>query len=567
MGPRNLPWWSLAIAALVLAFAAWCGVVIAEVADLRARLEVRIGVLVEAQERQHALQAVEQTPKVIAELEATHRLIGETRAETAAISQQLGRRWSSINAVSFGAIGVAGLCLWLLVVAHRRRRQAEAAEAAKARFISTLSHEIRSPLSAVMGVVDLLERSRLDRRQREYLEIARGAGGSLLHLVNDVLDLGRAEAGALNLAREPFDLVATAEDVAMLFAARAESKGVELSVEAAAGAPATVRGDAARMRQVLVNLVGNAVKFTDAGAVRVVLESANEGPETLRVEVHDTGVGMRPDEADRVFEAYERASTGRAKEGTGLGLPIAKRLVEAMGGRIGVESTLGEGSVFWFTAALDVVAGLPEPEGDAAPVAIAGEGPAFDALRRQLEAWGVPIEEGATQRFGEGGIRLVPFSERPEVPLASALTRPVRPSALLRILAPVSLEPVVALVVDDSLVNRRVTQRMLEALGAQADVAVDGREGLTMSRERRYEIVFCDRHMPELDGIGLTRALAAERDAAGRPLIVALSGSPGGDEDDRAWREAGLDMRLVKPASMADIRATLDAARALRAQT
>ncbi|MDP8992400.1 MAG: ATP-binding protein, partial [Actinomycetota bacterium] len=278
-----------------------------------------------------------------------------------------------------GVALVAGF--FLLARSDRRRRQAEAElEAArdqamegsrlKSEFVANMSHEVRTPINGVLGSAALLMDTSLDREQREYADMIRRSGESLLTVIDDILDFSKVEAGKLELEQVEFDLRPLVEDAAEMVSGRAHAKGLELACLIPASVPAALRGDPNRLRQVLLNLLSNAVKFTEKGevVVRVAVAEQDEDHVELRFEVSDTGLGISEDEVDRLFEAFSQAdtSTTRRYGGTGLGLAICSRLVQLMGGTMGVDSEPGRGSTFWFTARLEpappeAVGGLPSP--------------------------------------------------------------------------------------------------------------------------------------------------------------------------------------------------------------
>ena len=358
----------------------------------------------------------------------------------------------------------------------------------KSQFLATMSHEIRTPMNGVIGLNELLLRTELDGHQRRLASGMQLAGRTLLGLINDILDFSKIEAGELELEVVDFDVREILEEVTAILDGTARDRQVDLRVDVDAGVPQRLVGDPTRLRQVLSNLVSNAVKFTEGGDVRVVVRTASEGPDglVLRVEVSDTGVGMTEEQVARLFEPFRQAdaSTTRTFGGTGLGLAISKQLVTALGGDIGVRSALGRGSRFWFTARF----------------AGADESRPTTALREGRGS-GAGDEE---RRSGH------------------------------------------VLVVEDNDINQLVALGLLEALGYTADVASHGAEAVRMARSSHYDAVLMDVQMPGMDGYAASRLIRHAEGDGPRVPIIAMTASAIEGERERCL-EAGMDAFLTKP--------------------
>jgi CheY-like chemotaxis protein/anti-sigma regulatory factor (Ser/Thr protein kinase) len=342
-------------------------------------------------------------------------------------------------------------------------------------------------MNGVIGMTGLLLDTALSAEQREYAEAVRTSGEALLHLIDDILDLSKIEAGRLELETAPFDVRRQLDEVVSLLAPRARAKGIALRLRVDDDVPAQLLGDALRLRQIVTNLVGNAVKFTDVGQVSVtasVLSVADE-ERVLRFEVEDTGIGISEIAAPRLFQPFSQAddATTRRHGGTGLGLSISRRLVERMGGVVDFESTPGKGSRFWFTARLGVAAAAPAPT---APPSIP------------------PVSSRAVRR------------------------RSTR-----------------VLVVDDNAINRALAVRLLEKRGLTPDVASDGPEAIAAFEETHHELIFMDCQMPGMDGFETTARLRA-LPASPPPMIVAMTASAMSGDRERCLA-AGMDGYLSKP--------------------
>ena len=394
-----------------------------------------------------------------------------------------------------------------LAAAHREieqaRRAADDANAAKSRFLAHMSHEIRTPVHGMLGMTELLARTPLDAVQARYTQTIARSGQALVAILNDVLDLSKIEAGKLQIEAQPFELERAVQDVCELMAARAAAKGLPMTVDFEPGLPGRVVGDVLRLQQVLHNLLGNAIKFTRSGRVALTVRR-DAARETLRFDVTDTGIGIAAERAAHLFDRFVQADGSIARQfgGTGLGLAIARELVELMGGRIEVQSTLGAGAAFWFTAR------LPE----AAP---AEPGSAVPARQRELLARVLDAEPGAR--------------EPAPPPLCAALARPV-------------------LLVEDNPVNALYAEAVLQSRGLRVVIAGDGAEAVDAVRASPFALILMDCHMPGLDGWTATariRALERELGRAHTP-IVALSASAMAEERERCV-EAGMDDFLAKP--------------------
>ena len=374
----------------------------------------------------------------------------------------------------------------------KARDDAERMSRTKGEFLANMSHEIRTPMNGVIGTLQLLEDTSLTESQREYVKVAYKSADSLLSILNDILDLSKIEAGKLEFEAIPFDLREVVNDVVALHASKAEQMGIYLNSDIDEGVPKKVIGDPTRMRQVMVNLISNAIKFTSEGGVsiRVKLKLKDEKDALIRVEVKDTGIGIPENKHQKLFLAFSQAdgSTTRKHGGSGLGLTIVRQLVEMMKGNLGIESEPGKGSKFWFVVPLSIAHDdqlLPVPSTEVAkPVLLAGK----------------------------------------------------------------------VLLVEDNPINQMVARKMLEKIGLESVLAENGKQALQCLQREKFDAVLMDCQMPEMDGFEATQIWREQEQLSsnGRVPIIAMTANVMQGDRERCL-SAGMDDYLGKPVRQAEL--------------
>ena len=495
-------------------------------------------------------------------------------------------------------------CLLMHQLAEEKER-AEEANQAKSMFMSNMSHEIRTPMNAIVGMTDILLREDLPEHTREYLANIKSSGNALLTIINDILDFSKIESGKMEIIEDDYEPMSMFHDLSMIFLNRIGDKGVELLYDIDIDLPMKLNGDSQRIRQIIINLMNNAIKFTEEGYVRLSVQSKKmaEDITELTFRIEDTGQGIRKEDLPKLFGSFQQVDTkkNRYKEGTGLGLAISKQLVELMGGTIGVDSEYGKGSVFYFTVPQKIcstrrAADIKHNPAEEIVVSARFENPLvqqkYESLIRKYGVTNVELEQAAKQNIQIHTF----FTDKPNSVSADErnlleslkttfciLQNPMqqnlsgeqgtlinKPLYSLNFCQVINREEITyndekknemsfiapeahILIVDDTEMNLKVAIGLLEPLQLQIDTAANGRRAVKMIQENKYDLVFMDHMMPVMDGVEATRAV---RNLGGdyyeKLPIIALSANAT-TEARETFQESGMNDFVAKPIKVQEI--------------
>ncbi|MDZ8093549.1 MAG: ATP-binding protein [Nostoc sp. DedQUE05] len=417
------------------------------------------------------------------------------------------------------------------------------AELAKQEFLAMISHEVRTPIASVIGMAGLLQYTELTAEQQDFVETIYTSGNSLLKIINDFLDFSKIQSGNLELEEEPFALRNCIHEAFYLLAPTAREKGLKLTFLDSPQLPTMIVGDITRLRQVLINLISNAIKFTETGSIEVsviirnnsdINHSSAANPDEIQFSIKDTGIGIPRDRLERLFKAFSQVNSSITRQygGTGLGLAICKQLCELMGGRIWVESEFNAGSTFYFTIAASVI---PEESAGASVVFSQQEIPKA-------------IESSHMEQLALKSQKLFLLS-----PHKSVFASPSSPSP--------DLYKLRILLTEDNLVNQKIALKQLKNIGYSADVANNGKEALQLLEKIPYDLILMDCQMPILDGLETTKQIHRWQEssfASGRrPVVIAMTANAM-KQDKQMCLDAGMDDYLSKPVMKETLAATLE---------
>lgn len=514
-------------------------------------------------------------------------------------------------------IGIYGVIAFVLTIAvivlimqgnlREEKERADAANKAKSAFVSNISHEIRTPMNAIVGMTQIMLRRELPKQEREYLLNIQNSGNALLAIINDLLDMSKIESGKMELVAEEYDFMSMLSDLGMIILNRIGNSPVELLFDIDPDIPAKLYGDALRIRQIIINLMNNAAKFTEEGYVclTVKVKQMQQEDVELFVSVKDTGQGIRPEDIGRLFGSFQQvdAKKNHHKEGTGLGLSISRQFVEMMGGSIGVTSEYGKGSEFYFTVHQQVTdrtraAGLSG--GRQAVVAGNLKTKAANELLKKMaeryqltyepdimvmEQTGLPLfyftdqcemsDEKKKQRLDKLGATVCgmvnPMAENEFPEDMFTMNKPLYSYNFCNFIEngeawgqenakppekandEMSLPEVQVLVVDDNEINRMIAVEMLNPLGMQIDTALNGQQAVEMVQRKKYDLIFMDHQMPVMDGIEAIKAIRSlDGEYYKKVPVIALTANTAKEQQEE-YIQAGMSDYLGKPMDMKEL--------------